>query len=328
MYSDKFISIIIVSYNVCDLIINCINSIKKNISCCQYEIIVIDNASKDNTITRLKEVHDDIILIENKENIGFSKANNQGILLSRGGYILLLNPDTILILDPIEKAKEFLEKNKNVGVVGYRLLNFDKSLQMNTYTFPTLITEICHFLHVKSLLNVPLLKYFIKIFSPIFGKQINNYIRGNTENFEPIEVDMVAGAFMFLRRKAVWDVALFDENFFLYSEDIDLCRRIKQKGWKIYLLPTCPVIHYEGQSSKTNKDSISVKRYDGEFYYFRKHHKNWIIPLRIVVIISLSYRFLLLMLKSVVKPSKLKRLFKEDIFSYLYVIKNSFRKAP
>lgn len=321
------VSIIIVSYNVCDLLIACINSLRTHISSCNYEIIVVDNSSEDNTVEMLQSLFPvDVILIANSDNVGFSIANNQGAAISKGDYLLFLNPDTIFTEDAVKSAFDFANNNRDAGIMSYRLLNYDGSNQMTTYIFPSLISEFFHFFQVKKMLKIRFFMFLIELVKPFLGKQVNSYMSSNVIELEPREVDVIPGAFMFCRRKAVLDIGIFDEDFFLYSEDIDLCRRVRNSNWKIYILPTTPVIHYEGQSLITKFRNISVTRYKGTFLYYSKHHtKVFMVALRMIAISSFIFRvFYYCIFSKLLFSVKGRHFIFDEIKSYYQVIRVSF----
>ncbi len=291
MISSPDVSIIIVSYNVRELLCACVESIIACVKSASYEIIVVDNCSNDSTVEMLRSSYPDVLLVANKENRGFAKANNQGIELSKGRYLLLLNPDTLVAQDPVAPALEFMEKREKAGAISYRLLNADRSVQTTTHLLPNLRTEFYHFFGVKRLLKFTLLRPVIVLLARVLDAQATSYIESYDSVVSAKEVQNIPGALMFLRRKAMVEVGLFDEEFFLYSEDADLCKRIGEQGWKIFLLPSTPVIHYEGQSLRPAFGRISPERYSGEFYYFKKHYgRSSLIILRAMLVTSLAFR--------------------------------------
>lgn len=269
---DIAVSIIIVSYNVCDYIIKCIKTIMQCCNGINYEIIVVDNNSSDNTKERIHiEFPFSVLLIENEHNYGFSYANNVGFKVCKGKYVLFLNPDTEFLCDALSPAIKTLSDNDN-AIVSYQLLNTDYTIQMNAATFPNLLTIICHELSIKSVLNN---NYFILVarkLKSILGKQIKSYIESSTSIDIATYVDIVPGAFMLLRSADFKLIGMFDENIFLYSEDIDLCKRFINMGKKNVLIPTHPLLHHVGKSSENGFCDLNIEKYKGELYYFKKHH--------------------------------------------------------
>ncbi len=229
------LSIIIVNYNTKDLTKACIESVMNEGSKLDFEVIVVDNNSKDGSVTELKKLwrkYKNLKLIENKENSGFSKANNQGAREASGKYILLLNSDTVVKRFSFKRLIAFAEKREDAGVVGARLLNPDGSLQASCFYFPTIKNAIREYwLGQRGLFE----KYAPK---------------GNN----PVEVEALVGAVFLITPKALQEVGLLDERYFMYFEDVDYCRRVWEKGLKVYYLPEVRVLHYHGVSGKKLAD--------------------------------------------------------------------------
>ena len=221
------LSIIIVNLNNKELILACIDSIQKEASGIDLEIIVVDNGSKDGSedaIKKLQKYSKNLRLIENKENLGYSEANNQGIEKAKGEYVLLLNSDTVVKKNAFGKLLNFVKKAKNAGVVGPKLLNKDGSLQPSCFRFPTIKNAIREYwLGEKGLFE----KY-----APL----------GN----EPSKVDAVVGAAFLITPKALEKIGMLDERYFAYFEDIDYCRQVWKNDLKVYYYPKSEIIHYHG----------------------------------------------------------------------------------
>lgn len=229
------LSIIITSYNTKDLTKECIESIMNEGSSLDFEVVVVDNNSKDGSVAGLKLLwrkYKNLKLIENKENAGYTKASNQGIEAASGEYILLLNPDTVVKRFAFKKLIAFAEKKEDAGVIGARLLNPDGSLQDSCFYFPTIKNAIREYwLGQKGLFE----KYAPK---------------GN----KPVEVDIIVGAAFLITPKALREVGLLDERYFMFFEDVDYCRRVRERGLKVYYLPEARVLHYHGESGKKITD--------------------------------------------------------------------------
>jgi GT2 family glycosyltransferase len=225
------LSIIIVSYNTKKLTLECIKSIFVNKDDLNLEVIVVDNNSKDGSFQALKQLEKDkkIILIKNKKNLGFSKANNQGIKKSKGKHVLLLNSDTLVKDSALKKMYDFAEENNDAGVVGSRLLNDDGSVQESCLHFPT----------IKNAIK----EYWL-------GKE-GLFEKYAPDTDTPVKVDAVVGASFLITQKALNSVGLLNEKYFFYFEDIDYCRSIKQRGLSVYYLPSAEIVHYHGASGKS-----------------------------------------------------------------------------
>lgn len=238
------LSIIIVNYNSGKLAYECINSINDNTKSIKYEIIVVDNDSPNKGYLDLVEKQENVKLIYSKENLGFSKGNNLGVNEAQGEYILCLNPDTIILNDAITKSFQFIKKQHGDNLVGVRLLNKDGTLQISS----------CKFFNSIS--------YF-------FGK----FTLPKDMHYENHESDWVMGAFMLLSKKLYDKISGFDESYFMYSEDLELCYKVKKYGGRILFFGEAEIIHLYNQSgnekwnNKRNRVvSGSLKKFVSENY--------------------------------------------------------------
>ena len=274
------LSIVIVSFNVEELLAKCLESIEKYSEGITKEVFVVDNNSSDNTVLRIRKDFPKVTLIANKKNLGFSKANNQALKKAKGDYLLVLNPDTELKQSTLAKMIDFMRKNKDVAVSTCRVELVDGSLDRDCRRhFPTPWRSFCHFSNLS--------KIFPK--SKIFDGYHMGYVPDTAEH----EVDACAGAFMIIRATAIKKVGYFDEDFFFYGEDLDWCFRFKEAGYRIIYTPITKIIHYKGASSGIKKTSQklskatkeSKQRVFGEStramrLFYDKHYKN-VYPLAI-----------------------------------------------
>ena len=252
------LSVIIVSYNVKFFLEQCLRSCIQATQNLDAEIIVVDNNSVDESAQMVQEKFPNIKLISNKENVGFSKANNQAIKQVKGEFILLLNPDTLVEEEAFEKSIAFIEKQINVGAVGVQMVDGKgKFLEESKRGIPDFKTSLFKFLGLH--------KFFPK------SKTFNHYYLGNLSKDERHEVEVLVGAFMLLRKSVLDEVGFLDEQFFMYWEDTDLCIRIGEKGYKIYYLGDIKIIHYKGESTK--KGSLNYVRtfYKAMIIFAQKH---------------------------------------------------------
>jgi len=251
------LSVIIVNYNTKYHLENCLESVVKNADGLQYEVIVVDNASSDGSADMLKDKFTQIKLIQNTKNTGFAKANNQGIKIAKGRYVLLLNSDTIVIKGCFEKMVKFMDQNPKVGISGCKVLNNDLSLQLSVFHFPTMLTELLFFT-----------KDIIKGFwDPIKHWKYMKYWGHNSIR----EVDCVAGAFLFIKSQVFERVGMLDENIFMYYEDAEFCSRTKKEtNFKVYFYPNTEIIHLKGVSSAMNSHSTLKHCYRSARYYLNK----------------------------------------------------------
>ncbi|MCO6494689.1 MAG: glycosyltransferase [Bacteroidetes bacterium] len=252
------LSVIIVSYNVRRFLEQAILSIQKSIGDIEIEIIVVDNASSDDSSNIVREKYPQVKLIENKDNQGFSKANNQGIKISTGKYILLLNPDTVLAEDTLKKCYDFMENTPDCGALGVRMIDGSG----------TFLPES------KRGLPTPKVSFY-KIFglASLFpkSKKFGAYHLKYLNEFETHPIDVLSGAFMFMRKEALDKSGLLDETFFMYGEDIDLSYRITLAGYKNYYFPETSIIHYKGESTKKNSLHYVRVFYQAMIIFAEKH---------------------------------------------------------
>ncbi|MBN2571587.1 MAG: glycosyltransferase [Ignavibacteriales bacterium] len=283
------ISIVIVNFNVKDALDNCLSSIyKSNTSSHNLEIFLVDNNSFDGSVELIKKKYPHIQLIENNKNLGFSKANNIALKLVNGKYILILNPDTILEEGTFQKLIDFINNNPKTGVVTSKLIKANGKLDPACKrSFPSLRVALPRLLGLS--------KLFPK--SRIFGKYNLSYLDENKIH----EVDAVNGAFMFMPKNVLDEVGLFDEDYFMYGEDIDLCFRIKKKGYKIFYLPEVNTIHLKGESTRKSKISYVNNFYGAMSIFVKKNLSGTNKLLPIIINIGIFLRLFLSYIKRIIK---------------------------
>ncbi|MHC1739095.1 MAG: glycosyltransferase [Ignavibacteriaceae bacterium] len=252
------LSIIIVNYNVKEFLENSLQSILKATRRISSEIIVVDNASDDGSIDLIKNKFPDVQLIENKENLGFSRANNIALNIARGKYLLLLNPDTIVEEDTFETMIKFFDENKEVGLAGCKIINPDGTLQAGCRrSFPGPWNSFCKVTGLSSL--------FPK--SRIFARYNLTYLDENHTH----EVDAISGSFMFLKSEVYKRIGGLDEDFFMYGEDLDWCFRVQQAGYKVFYVHSTQIIHYKGESTKRSSIDEIRHFYNAMHLFVKKH---------------------------------------------------------
>ena len=263
------LSIVILNYNVRYFLELCLKSVEKAISSIDAEIIVVDNNSEDDSCNMVKQLFPDVILIENKKNFGFSRGNNIGVKQAKGEYICILNPDTVVAEDVFLKLLKFVNNKEKIGAVGCKLIN-----------------GVGEFLP-ESKRNVLVIK---AAFRKLLGDSKYYYANHLNEN-ETGEVDILVGAFMFLKRSLYIEIKGFDEDYFMYGEDIDLSYRIINAGYKNYYFAESSVIHFKGES--TLRDQFYVRRFYGAMQIFYKKHfkKNLLFDLFVWLGIKMVYAF-------------------------------------
>jgi GT2 family glycosyltransferase len=252
------LSIIIVNYNVQFFLENCLHSVFNALKDIEGEVIVVDNNSVDGSIKMLKEKFPQVKLFENKENLGFSKANNQAIKVSKGEFVLLLNPDTVVEEDTFKICIDFFKSNEQAGGLGVMMLDGKGNFLPES----------------KRGLPTPAVAFY-KIFglSNLFprSKRFSQYHLGYLSKDENHEVEILSGAFMMIRKSVIEKVGMLDESFFMYGEDIDLSYRIIKGGYKNYYLADTSIIHYKGESTKKSSINYVYVFYRAMAIFAKKH---------------------------------------------------------
>jgi GT2 family glycosyltransferase len=244
------LSVVIVNYNTCGLLRDCLKSVYEHTTGIQYEVIVVDNNSTDRSAETVEREFPYVKLIRNSENLGFSKGNNQGFAASSGRYVLTLNSDTLVLDNALELTVRFMEQHPEAAAVGCRTVGGDGKLQLTYERFPTILCELFR--------TTPL----SRLFPPHVGEDCGGYL----------EVDWVQGSFLMLRGAALDKVGGFDEIFSpAYSEETDLCYRLKQAGWKICYVSDATIVHLGGQTTKSMKAWHFLQLHRSKFLFFKKH---------------------------------------------------------
>lgn len=263
------LSVVIVNYNVKFYLEQCLESVRRASEGLQVEVFVVDNLSTDGSVEYLRERFPEVTFIENKENVGFARANNQAIRQSKGEYVLLLNPDTIVGEDTLNQCVEFMDAHREAGAVGAYMLHVDGTFAPESRRgLPTPFVAFCKMTGLTAL--------FPK--SRLFGRYYMRYLDKNEVN----EIEVISGAYMMLRRETLDKVGSLDEDFFMYGEDIDLSYRVLKGGYKNYFLPV-RMLHYKGESTVKNSYRYVYTFYEAMRLFFRKHysHYSWAISVPI-----------------------------------------------
>lgn len=272
------VSIIFVNYKTRDLTINAIKSVFEKTQGINFEIFVVDNNSQDGSIEAIEKEFPNINIIKNTINAGFGAANNLAIKQARGKYILCLNTDTLLINNAIKIMYDFMEKeqNQNVGACGGQLFDLKHKKQ----------ASVGHYMTIQSIIFKPLFS-FIKPLSLKYENLINpKYYCPN------MQIDNIHGANIFLRTSVLSKIGTFDETFFMYEEDTDLCKRISDAGYKLKYVKDAEITHLEGgsYSVKLEKQKQCIKSL---FLYYKKHYKSQLSFLKFIYILGYLNRFIL-----------------------------------
>lgn len=255
------LSVIIVNYNVRFYLEQCLYSVAKASEGIHHEVFVVDNNSSDGSAAYIRARFPDVIYIENHENVGFARANNQALRQASGEYVMLLNPDTILGEDMLRECIAFMDSHKDAGAAGVRMLRNDGSFALESRRgIPTPFTSLCKMSGLCTL--------FPK--SRLFGRYYMQYLDPNS--ITPIEV--ISGACMFIRMETIRKSGLLDEDFFMYGEDIDLSYRLMQTGMNNYYIPT-RILHYKGESTEKSSYRHVYVFYQAMLIFFRKHYGHY-----------------------------------------------------
>ncbi len=244
------LSILITSYKNSALLKLCIKSIQRSVKGINYEIIVADSATQEDSYDIMRECFSDIKFLPNTANVGFGKLVNSMLKVAKGKFYFIINADIIIKNDAIETLVQFLEENDDAGIVGPKLINFDNTVQQSCFRFYSPLTVLCR-------------RTFLGRFS--FAKEhLDRFLlKHEQQTQDVIEADWIMGSAMMVSKKAAGKVGLFDERFFMYFEDVDWCRRFWEKGYRVVYLSKVKVFHYHGKASasKSTLNSIFFNRY-------------------------------------------------------------------
>jgi GT2 family glycosyltransferase len=271
-------SIIIVNWNTQYDLCNCLRSIfrqsEDNLS---LEVIVVDNASTDDSVRAVRTRFPEVRIIENTENRGFAAANNQGIRASVGKFVLLLNPDTVLWDDSLSTLWEVISEHPQVGILGPRLLNQDGSVQPSVMSFPSLFSAVKSFIRARI--------HGVSKIAPDIGEDI-------------VYVPCVSGACLLVRRDVFEQVGLLDESYYMYAEEIDFCFRANEMGWKVAYTPLTSVTHLGGQSTSQRSSEMYVERRTSRIRFLLLHRGLLqALPVAILVEAATILKFLPLVVR-------------------------------
>lgn len=255
------LDVLVVNYNTAKLLQPMFDALRQSNSADLTRYLVVDNASADNSLERLESVCPEALLLANENNVGFGRANNQLVEHLQGKYALLINTDAFVAADTLKKTLDYMEAHPDCGVLGVRLVGREGDLQPSCRYFPTP-------------LNVFLSRTGLERFFPVV-KRVDDM---DWDHASVRECDWVPGCYYLIRREVIDQIGLFDPRYFLYYEEVDHCKRVKQAGWKVVYYPDTTVVHIGGESAKTVVELNSVSRQipkmqiESELLYFRKHH--------------------------------------------------------
>ncbi len=270
----KKICIVIVSYNVCQLLDECLQSVKRALRGIDGEIYVVDNLSTDGTVETLQPRHSDVHFIANKQNVGFACANNQAIRCTDSEYVLLLNPDTVVYENTLRGVLDFMNQHPEAGGAGVRMLTREgKPAPESRRAIPTPWVAMLKMLGAT-----------------------RRYYMSHLSWDEPGQIEAISGAFCMLRRKALDQIGLLDEDYFMYGEDIDLSYRLLKGGWQNWYLPF-DIIHYKGESTQKSTFRYVHTFYQAMLIFFRKHYGHLSIFFSLPIQLAIYFRALMALMQ-------------------------------
>ena len=261
------ISIIVVSLNTKDLLLDCLASVFETIKGILFEVWVVDNNSTDGTVEAIRERYPAVNIIKNKENVGFAAANNQALRQINGDYALLLNTDTVLTNGSIKELYDFMEANPEAGMACGQLLNQDGSKQNSIANFPTMLTFFCNETILRTLMP-------------------KKFPSKRREYLSPLKVDSCIGACLIVRKDAMDGIGLLDERYFFFFEETDWAYRMKLGGWAIYFVPTAKIFHAQGMTVGSSLNS-RIMFYRSRYLFFKKWHKASYLLIYLVIFFHL-----------------------------------------
>ena len=288
MRKSPILSVVIVNWNVCDLLRESLLSVRKESTLEDLEVVVVDNNSTDGSVEMVRAEFPWVRLVVHERNLGFAGGNNAALPLCRGRYVLLLNPDTVVVNRALDRLIAWMDRHPRAAIAGCRLLNTDGSLQRWTGgAFPNLANVLTHNLFLDSLLPARLRP------TPL-------YRVGDGAADE--QVQWVSGACLVVRREAL-DGRLFDESYFMYAEDLELCERVAARGWEVWYTPSASVVHHHGRSLKQQSGQIALSPVRGPRTFFaRKRGPASVFMYDVISTSGFFLRWLGLSAMSVVRP--------------------------
>lgn len=305
------LSIIIVSWNVRDLLRQCLTSIDNERGELNLEVIVVDSASVDGTPDMVTADFPWVVLLAQGQNVGFPRGNNIGLKHARGRLLFLLNPDTIVKGDALMQMVDYMQNNADVGVLGPRLRYPDGAIQSSKRRFPTVVTGFFE-------------STWLEPWAP--KAVIERYQAQDLADDRVADVDWVMGAALMVRRAVVEQVGPMDEEYFMYSEELDWCRRIKDAGWRVVYYPRAEIVHYEGKSSEQAVTERHINFQRAKLRYFRKYH-GWLVCSMLRAYLLLSYAVQLLLESGKGLLGHKRALRRQRVTSYWQVLKSGLRPA-
>lgn len=302
------LSIIIINWNTRQLLVDCIASIFQTVRQATFEIFVVDNGSADGSVEAVTRHYAGVIVIANRHNEGFARANNKAIRRMEGRFAVLLNSDTVLTENALDSMVTFMDAHREAGMCGPQLLNADGSDQTSVGSFPTLASEYVS----KSLL---------KLIAPAAYRA--RFVSRTQGSRNPVVVDFIIGACMMVRKEAIDDAGMLDEDYFFFYEEIDWCLRMHRAGWPVYHLPQAAIYHLGGGSSKSVSLRARAESWRSRSLFFRKSLKLGRVgtaALFLLGLINVGYQLAGYTLMNILTLFSMRRLRRRwGIFGYLFL---------
>ena len=269
------LSIIIVNYHHSHFLRDCLESVGLTVQKIQFEVIVVDNSSKDLGLISVLNQFPEIRLIDNSTNLGFACANNQGAKIAKGDFLLFINPDTTMKEGAIETMLGHLRSDPSVGIIGPKVLNPNGTIQYSCRKFPTIWSGLFN--------RYSLMTHFFPN-----NRHSRDYLMSDYDHNSACSVDWVSGCCMMIPASVFRKANGFDENYFLFIEDIDLCQTMKKEGYRVYYFPSSQILHRISSSNARIAPQTIIKRHKGMIYYYKKHNKmnfltQWIVSSMVMI---------------------------------------------
>jgi hypothetical protein len=283
------LSVILINLNTHDFLKACLASMRTRLDDPSFEVILVDNGSTDGSVEMVARDYPQVRVFPQGKNLGFTKANNIGLREARGHYLLVLNSDTEIVDDALERMCDYMDANPDIGALGAQLLNTDRTVQLSCRAFPSYRTV---FFHRYSLLT--------RLFPR--NRYSAEYLMTETGHTTTMDVDWVSGACLLTRSETTDQVGLLDEGFFIYAEDVDWCYRMKQAGWRVVYYPETKVLHHIGRATRKIPYKMTLERHKSMWRFYRKHYSRGIVLVDVATFLGIAARCGFVLLQNVLKP--------------------------
>ena len=281
------LSIIIVNYHHSHMLVDCLESVNRTIQKIQFEVILVDNSSKDDGLESILKRYPETQLINNPKNVGFARANNQGAKIASGDFLLFLNPDTTMIEDAVESMLDYIRSDSSIGILGPKVLNPDQTTQFSCRKFPTVWSGLFN-------------RYSLTTRLFPNNRYSRDYLMLDYDHNSIRSVDWVSGCCMMMSESTLKKASGFDENYFLFIEDVDLCQVIKKQGLRVVYFPNAKIFHKISSSNARSTSRAIIKRHQGMIYYNQKYGETNLIMQYMINSIIMA-RCLLQILLNIIK---------------------------